>query len=36
MSDVSASKMGVRPSPELSRPIDVEVEKTTDSKPEGK
>ncbi|MFG6360869.1 MAG: twin-arginine translocase TatA/TatE family subunit [Akkermansia muciniphila] len=36
MSDVSASKMGIRPSPELSRPIDVEVEKTTDSKPEGK
>ena len=36
MSDASASKTEVRPSPELSQPIDVEVEKTADSKPEDK
>mgnify|MGYP000396884425 CR=1 FL=1 len=36
MSDASASKSEVRPSPELSQPIDVEVEKTADSKPEDK
>ena len=36
MSDASASKTEVRPSPELSQPIDVEVEKTADSKSEGK
>lgn len=36
MSDASASKTEVRPSSELSQPIDVEVEKTADSKPEDK
>ena len=36
MSDASASKTEVRPSSELSQPIDVEVEKTVDSKPEDK
>ena len=36
MSDASASKTEVRPSPELSQPIDVEVEKTADSKTEDK
>ena len=36
MSDTPASKPESRPSPELSQPIDVEVEKTADSKPEDK
>ena len=33
---LSASKTEVRPYSELSQPIDVEVEKTADSKPEDK
>ncbi|WP_290551794.1 twin-arginine translocase TatA/TatE family subunit [Akkermansia sp.] len=36
MSDVSSSKTELRTSPELSQPIDVEVEKAADSKPDGK
>ncbi len=36
MSNASTSKTEVRPSPELSQPIDVEVEKTADSKTEDK
>ena len=36
MSDVSSSKTELRTSPGLSQPIDVEVEKAADSKPDGK
>ena len=36
MSNASTSKTEVRPSPELSQPIDVEGEKTADSKTEDK
>ena len=35
MGDVPASKTEFRPSPELSQPIDVEVEKTSNSEQEG-